>query len=221
MDTSTLVMLLLGGLGGLTVGAAIMMSRRRKGGGRTRPNLNQLLAHLPPELAGRYLELMDMEKRIRQTVKAHGLEPVMSDQLGKLDYLVDSYLRLANEAARVRTHLQATPPGMVEKEAERIRERLTQAEGETAILMQQNLAVVEKRLEKLEQIRTTAAQLKAQLDMIEDTVRLIDDQALTASATQPFTVDFDRVIRSVEATDASLAETRALLGPHTSSLERT
>jgi hypothetical protein len=80
--------------------------------------------------------------------------------------------------------------------------------------------VVEKRLEKLNQLRTTAARLKTQLDTIEDTVRLINDQALTASGTEGFTVDFDGVIAGVNATDAALAETRALLGP-TAQAERT
>jgi hypothetical protein len=211
LDAITLAFLALGGLGGIAFGA-FAMARRKSAGGRPKPALNELLKQLPPELAGRYVELVEMEKRIRQTVKAHGLEPVMGEQLSKLDYLVDSYMRLAQEAARVRGHLQATPPGMVEKEAERIRERLAGAEGETAILMQQNLAVVEKRLEKLEQIRTAAASLKAQLDTIEDTIRLIDDQALTASRTDDFHVDFDRVIAGVEATDAALAEARALMG---------
>lgn len=205
---------MIGAAGAVAVGAAAMASRRRHAGGKSRPPLGELLAHMPPELAGRYLALIEMEKHIRQTVKAHGLEPMMSDQLGKLDYMVDSYLRLAGEAARIRSHLQASPPGTVEKEAERIRERMAAAEGETAILMQQNLAVVEKRLEKLEQLRTTAGRLKTQLDTIEETVRLINDQALTASGTQGFTVDFDGVIDGVAATDAALAETRAMLGPN-------
>jgi hypothetical protein len=152
-----------------------------------------------------------MDKHIRQTIRAHGLEPVMGDQLAKLDFLLASYMRLAQEMGRFRTHLQGTPPGAVEKEAERIRERLSGAEGETAILVQQNLSVVEKRLEKLNAIRATAARLKTQLDTIEDTVRLINDQALTASATTGFDVDIDRVVGMVEATDASLAETRGLL----------
>jgi hypothetical protein len=221
VDVATTSFLLIGAAGCITVAAAVMASRRRHAGQKGRPPLGELLKHLPPELAGRYLELIEMEKHIRQTIKAHGLEPVMSDQLGKLDYMVDSYLRLANESARIRSHLQASPPGAVEKEAERIRERLAAAgEGETAILMQQNLAVVEKRLEKLNQLRATAAKLKTQLDTIEDTVRLINDQALTASGSQGFQVDFDRVIAGVEATDAALAETRALLGPG-AQLERT
>lgn len=214
MDVATTSFLMMGAAGAVAVGAAVMASRRRHAGGKSRPPLGELLAQVPPELAGRYLGLVEMEKHIRQTVKAHGLEAMMSDQLGKLDYLLDSYLRLAGEAARIRGHLQASPPGTVEKEAERIRERMAAAEGETAILMQQNLAVVEKRLEKLEQLRSTAGKLKTQLDTIEETVRLINDQALTASGTQGFTVDFDGVIEGVVATDAALAETRAMLGPN-------
>ena len=216
MDAATISFFALGAVGGAAVVAIAWRQRQRALGAKGRPPLGELLKQLPPELAGRYLELLEMEKHIRQTLRAHGLEPVMIDQLGKLDFLVDSYLRLAGEAARFRTHLQATPPGMVEKEAERIRERLAAAEGETAILVQQNLAVVEKRLEKLNQIRTTATKLKTQLDTIEDTVRLINDQALTASAETGLFgvaggVDVDRVIDGVSATDAALAETRRLL----------
>jgi hypothetical protein len=212
VDTATIAFLVLGGLGGLTVGATVLSRRRHTKPTRSRPNLNELLRHLPPELAGRYLELFDLEKRIRQTVKAHGLEPVMAGELAKLDLLIDGFLRLANEAARFRAHLQASPPGTVEKEAASLRERLAKAEGETAILMQQNLAVVEKRLEKLEQVRNASAQIKAQLDLIEDTVRLLNDQALAASRIDDIQIDFDGVLRGVASTEAALVETRAAIG---------
>jgi hypothetical protein len=211
LDAATISFLALGALGGAAVVAVALKQRRGNGRAQSRPALSELLKHLPPELAGRYLGLVEMDKHIRQTIRAHGLEPVMGDQLAKLDFLLASYLRLAQEMGRFRTHLQGTPPGAVEKEAERIRERLSGAEGETAILVQQNLSVVEKRLEKLNAIRLTAARLKTQLDTIEDTVRLINDQALTASATDGFDVDIDRVVGMVEATDASLAETRGFL----------
>lgn len=214
MDTATLSFLAIGAVGVAAVAAVAVAQRRRAARPKGRPALGELLKQVPPELAGRYLELVEMEKHIRRTIRSHGLEAVMRDQLAKLDYLLDSYLRLAQESARFRAHLQATPPGAVEKEAERIRERLAKAEGEAAILMQQNLTVVEKRLEKLASIRVTAARLKSQLDMLEDTVRLINDQALTASAESGFAVDVDRVISDVESTDAALAETRALLGEH-------
>lgn len=177
-----------------------------------RPAAKELLKQLPPELAGRYLELVDREKAIRQTVAAHGLEPVMSGQMSQLGFMVESYLKLAQDVARFRGYLQSTPPGALERELEKIQQRLDATENpDGRSTIEQNMAVLRKRMEKVQQIRDTAAHLKLQLDTLEDTVRLIHEQAMTASKPEDIQVDFDRVVAEVSATDEALAETRSFV----------
>jgi hypothetical protein len=195
------------------VAGGVFLFKNKSSGDTTKPVPKDLLKQLPPELAGRYLELVASERFIRQTVAGHGLEPVMSGQMGQLGYMVESYLRLAQEVSRFRTYLQSTPPGALEKELEKIQARFDATDNPDArSTIEQNMAVLRKRLDKVQQIRETAAQLKSQLDTLEDTVQLIYEQALTASKPEDIAVDFDRVVAEVGATDSALAETRALLG---------
>lgn len=196
------------------VGGGVFLLTKKKPttSGPAKPAPKELLKQLPPELAGRYLELVDREKAIRQTVAAHGLEPVMSGQLSQLSFMVASYLRLAQDVARFRSYLQSSPPGALEKELEKIQARLDATENpDGRAIIEQNMAVLRKRMDKIQQIRETASQLKTQLDTLEDTVQLIHEQALTASTPEDIQVDFDRVVAEVTATDEALAETRGFM----------
>lgn len=161
-----------------------------------------------PHLAIRYLELDGMRVSVRKTVKQHGLEPVMYDQLVALDDMVAAYMRLAQEYARYRAYIERSPVRMVEKELERTRARLAERPDE---VLAQNLEVLEARLTKAKEIEATTQRLKNQLDVLEDTVHLIREQSLTASSPEDLHVDFDRVRSGIAATDAALAETRALM----------
>lgn len=193
-------------------GGILLLKKKSAPAGAHKIPSKELLQKLPPELAGRYLELVVSENAIRQTVAGHGLEAVMSGQLSKLGYMVESYLRLAQDVARFRGYLQSTPPGALEKELEKIQVRLDATENPDArATIEQNMAVLRKRMEKVQQIRETASQLKTQLDTLEDTVRLIYEQALTASKPEDIQVDFDRVVAEVSATDEALAETRGFV----------
>lgn len=197
----------------LAAGGMFLLKKKSAPTSAPKPASKELLKQLPPELAGRYLELVESERVVRQTVAAHGLEAVMSDQLRHLNYMVESYLRLAQEVSRFRAYLLSTPPGALEKELEKIQARLDATENpDGRATIEQNMAVLRKRIEKVQQIRDTAAHLKLLLDTLENTIQLIHDQALTASAPEDIEVDFDRMVAEVSATDSALAETRALLG---------
>lgn len=194
---------------------AALLLRRRPALAQALPAPKELLKQLPPELAGRCLELAGIRDQVRKTVKEHGMELVLGDQLRQLETLVETYQRLAIETARYRAYLQSAPPGAIEKEIERTRKRLEAAEmPDVKATIAQNCAVLEKRLEKLQQIRDVAGSLKLKLDAIEDTVHLIHDQAMTASAPEDIQVDYQRIMADVASADAALAETRAYLGGH-------
>lgn len=205
------VELAVAGAAALVLTAGILALKRRGKGDE--PNPRELIKQLPPEMAGRYLELTATRDQVRKTIKEHGLEPVMGEQLRLLDTMVASYMRLAQEAARYRAYLQASPPGAIEKEIERTRQRLEATDNPDArATIQQNIAVLEKRHDKLQQIRDVAATLKSQLDTLEDTVHLIHEQAMTASAPEDIHVEADRVLAELAAAERALAETRGFLG---------
>lgn len=200
--------LILGLLVGFTLSIGLVIVAKRRMAQQNQPKA--LLQELPPELAGRYLELVSARDRVRQTVQSHGLQAVMGDQLRQLEAMVETYLRLAQEAGRYRAYLLTTPPGAIEKEIERTSLRLDATENPDArATITQNIAVLSKRLEKVQQIRDVATSLKVRLDALENAVRLVQEQAMTASAPEDIQLDFDGVMADVAAADRALAETRA------------
>ncbi|MFP5502815.1 MAG: hypothetical protein ACLGIN_10020, partial [Candidatus Sericytochromatia bacterium] len=89
---------------------AALLLRKRKAPVGALPAPKDLLKQLPPELAGRCLELQGIRDQVRKTVKEHGMELVLGDQLRQLESLVETYQRLAVETARYRAYLQSAPP---------------------------------------------------------------------------------------------------------------
>ncbi|MDB5095904.1 MAG: hypothetical protein JWM80_325 [Cyanobacteria bacterium RYN_339] len=159
----------------------------------------------------RVAKVQAMHRQIREAVTSLGLEPVMVDQLVQVDGIVAGYRDLAAEEKRLGAYRRSNPSALVEKEITTLEGRLAHSEASTREMVEENLSILKLRLGKLEQIDRTHDALKAQLAMLEDTVRLVLDQTLTASSPAELAVDFRRLTRTIAATDEALAETRALL----------
>jgi hypothetical protein len=137
----------------------------------------------------RVQKLVELRAQVARAIQQRDLSHLMADQLAQVDAVVDGFRKLHREERRL----------------------AARAEGPKRELLAENLGILRQRQAKQVQIHQTHDTLKAHLDMQEDAVKLVLDQALTASTPAELEVDLQRLTRTIAATDEALAETRTLL----------
>ena len=74
-----------------------------------------------------------------------------------------------------------------------------------------NLAVIMKRFEKVQEIRRYLGVARGQLDLIENSFRLLADQIVTMQSPQQLSGQLDELLDGVQAIKDSTADTERLL----------
>jgi hypothetical protein len=141
---------------------------------------------------------------------------LLSGELNKLDALVRSFVELSVTCARYQDYLKSVDVDEIERDMrryEQIVER-TPATGNNAekrSLAQKNLAVLHKRMEKCGEIRGYLSSARGQLELIENTFRLLADQIVTMRSPQELGGQLDELLDGVEAVRQTTRETDKLL----------
>ncbi len=138
---------------------------------------------------------------------------LLRDELVKTDRLVDAFVEMALTCGRYETYLQAIDPGQLERESRRYAQAVKDAgdDATQAGIAQRNLAIVTKRLEKLQEIRRYLTTARGQLDLIENSFQLIADQIVTMQSPQELSGQLDELLDGVEAVRQTSRETEQLL----------
>jgi hypothetical protein len=176
--------------------------------------LAQKLAILPPEERGRVRKLMDGQHlilKLCQENQALTLD-LLKEELGKLDTLVKSFIELITESKKNEQYLATVDMDELEVQLRRHRAIAAQAQDEDRRkLAEQNLAVLEKRQERLAELRRFVAKARSQLDLIENTFRLLGDQIVSMRSPKELGGQLDELIDGVESVRETARETQALV----------
>jgi hypothetical protein len=136
---------------------------------------------------------------------------LLRGELVKTEKLVDAFVEMALTCARYESYLG----GIDEAQIARDRNRYHQGgkeEGPRGEIARKNLAVIEKRLEKMEEIRHYLSVAYGQLDLIENSFQLIADQIVTMQSPQELSGQLDELLDGVEAIRETTRDTERLLG---------
>ena len=79
-------------------------------------------------------------------------------------------------------------------------------------LSRKNLAIILKRLEKMQEIRRYLDVARGQLDLIENSFQLIADQIVTMQSPQELSGQLNELLDGVESIRQTAVETDAMLG---------
>jgi len=133
-------------------------------------------------------------------------------ELVKLGRLVDGFLELALNCTRYEQYLGTVDFDDLESELRRWREASEEEKDpQLRATAKKNLDVLLRRQEKLGDLRRYTAGARAQLDLIENTFRLIGDQILTMQSPAELGGQLDELIDGVEAVRSTAAERDRLL----------
>lgn len=180
-----------------------------------RERVEKLMAELPEREWQRAKALDELRREIeRDMANNPSFQAILlQTELEKLAQLHQSFVRLASACRRAETYLQAVDVKDLERQIkaqEGLQERMT--DESVRDLAKKNAAVLGKRLGTIKEIETFLARARGQMNLIENSVRLLRDQALTMTSPDQLTEQLDDLLTGVDAVQQSVKEAEALIG---------
>lgn len=140
---------------------------------------------------------------------------LLRSELTKTDRLVEAFIEMANTCSRYQTYLDSIDLGELERDRrqwEGICKQKDRRDSEVEIA-RKNLAVINKRFDKMKEIRHYLMVARGQLDLIENSFQLIADQIVTMQSPQELTGQLDELLDGVESIKQTAVDTERLLNP--------
>jgi hypothetical protein len=171
---------------------------------------------LPESDAMRCLSLREKQDQINKLAAENPSFTVdlLSGELQKLDSLVRSFVELSLTCARYQDYLKSVDVDEIERDLRRyqqIIDKATASEPDKRQLAQKNMAVLMKRKDKYAEIRGYLSTARGQLELIENTFRLLADQIVTMRSPTELSGQLDELLDGVEAVRQTTRETDHLL----------
>lgn len=194
---------------------AVRESQRQEREKADRERVDKLMAELPEREWQRAKALDELRREIERDMQNNpSFQAILlQTELEKLAQLHQSFVRLASACRRAETYLQAVDVKDLERQIkaqEGLQERMTDASVKE--LAGKNAAVLKKRLETIKEIETFLARARGQMNLIENSVRLLRDQALTMTSPDQLTEQLDDLLTGVDAVQQSVKDAEALIG---------
>jgi hypothetical protein len=179
-----------------------------------RAELDAKFKLLPEGEAMRCLALKEKQEQINKLAQenpAFTLD-LLNGELKKLDDLVRSFLELSVTCARYQDYLRSVDVDEIERDLRRYHQIAERGDGnDKRQLANKNIAVLEKRKEKYAEIRGYLSSARGQLELIENTFRLLADQIVTMRSPTELSGQLDELLDGVEAVRQTTRETDRLL----------
>ncbi len=176
--------------------------------------VEQLLAELSGRDLQRATALKELKAEIERDVANNPTfsAVLLRTELEKLGQLYQSFVKLAAACLKSEDYLSTVSEKELSKQLE-AQEALQKNHQDPAVveLAAKNAQVLEKRLSAVRDIRTFLQRARGQMNLIENSVRLLRDQAQTMTSPSQLTEQLDGLLTSVEAVSESVRDTDAIL----------
>jgi hypothetical protein len=170
---------------------------------------------LPESDAMRCLALREKHESINKLAAENPAFTVdlLSGELAKLDSLVRSFVELSLTCSRYQDYLKSVDIDEIERDLRRYQQIIDKSanDPEKRTLAQKNMQVLLKRKDKYGEIRGYLSTARGQLELIENTFRLLADQIVTMRSPTELSGQLDDLMDGVEAVRQTTRETDRLL----------
>jgi hypothetical protein len=138
---------------------------------------------------------------------------LLRGELSKTRKLADSFLEMALTCARYERYLGSVDFNALERDRTRWSQKTAsdKTPPQERDLAKKNLAVIEKRIEKLKDIRDYLGVARGQLDLIENSFQLIADQIVTMQSPAELSGQLDDLLDGVESIKQTAVDTERIL----------
>src|ERR1041384_5444013 len=137
---------------------------------------------------------------------------LLRTELGKTDRLVEAFIDMAVTCSRYEQYLESVDVAELDRDRQRWDRAVKKGgtDDETNIA-RKNLAIIMKRLPKGQKNPHYLRVARGQLDLIENSFRLIADQIVTMQSPQELSGQLDELLDGVESIKQTAADTEGLL----------
>lgn len=137
---------------------------------------------------------------------------LLRTELEKLGQLYQSFVKLAAACLKSEEYLSTVSDKELTKQLE-AQQALERNHTDAALveLAKKNSQVLQKRVDAVRDIRMFLQRARGQMNLIENSVRLLRDQALTMTSPNQLTEQLDGLLSSVDAVSQSVKDTDAIL----------
>lgn len=172
-----------------------------------------VLRTLTEEDRRRFLELDRLRADIGKLVKENPSlsSEMLKEEVPKIDHLIHGFLQTGSMAARAEDFLKSADLDGLEEEVRR-QEKIVEKtlDEEARSVAAQNLELMQRRLEKVAEMRRQVRDARGQLNLIENTVRLLRDQIVTMQSPEELRGRLDDLVRTVDAIESTARETESI-----------
>ncbi len=161
------------------------------------------LKQLEPMDQNRVLYLREQKMRIHQLAAENPSLTVelMGEELAKLDGLLDDFTNLALECTRGERHLATIDLRSMENSWHLYRGQVEQmpAGDKRRAVAKKNMAVLEQRRKRWEELKKSVQTARGQMDLMENTFKLLGDEIVTMSSPEDLGARLEDLRIGVEA----------------------
>lgn len=138
---------------------------------------------------------------------------LLRTELAKTARLVDEFIEMALTCARYEDYLNSINISEIEKERNRWQNavRAGSEEDLETDIAKRNLEILNKRVERVNEIRRYVKIARGQLDLMENSFQLIADQIVTMQSPHELLGQLDELLDGVESIKQTAADTEKLL----------
>jgi hypothetical protein len=139
---------------------------------------------------------------------------LLRTELGKTDRLVDAFLDMSVTCQRYEAYLDNVDTKQLDRDKERYGHiaKAGAADDPEAQIAQKNVAVVDKRMAKLDEIGHFLKLARGQLDLIENSFQLLVEQIVTMQSPRELSGQLDELLDGVESIRETTRDTENLIG---------
>jgi hypothetical protein len=160
--------------------------------------------------------LIERQRTIRSLAASNPslTSELLKAELVKTDRLVEAFLDMAVTCTRYEQYLDSVDVDALARERTRweVNAKTGQDSDPAVQVARQNLAIILKRLEKMQEIKRYLTVARGQLDLIDNSFQLIADQIVTMQSPQQLSGQLDELLSGVESIRQSAVDTDRLLG---------
>lgn len=179
-----------------------------------RERVEKLMAELPEREWQRAKALDELRREIERDMQHNpSFQAILlQTELEKLSQLHQSFVTLSTGCVRAETYLQAVDMKDLDRQLQ-AQKMLAEKTLDDSVreLARKNAAVIEKRLLTIKDIQAFLARARGQMNLIENSVRLLRDQALTMTSPDQLTDQLDDLLLGVDAVQQTAKDAEALI----------
>lgn len=173
------------------------------------------LAGLDPAVRARVEALVARRREIRKLAAQNPsfAGDLLRGELVKTDKLVDAFVDMAITCARYEAYLRTVDEDQLLRDRKRYELQAQRGAGgdAQADIARRNIAILDKRAQKMDEIRKYLDVARGQLDLIENSFQLISDQIVTMQSPQELSGQLNELLDGVESIRQTAVETEAIL----------